>query len=421
MVKSTSLKISHAVINDVPIYDVVIVGAGMSGSLLALSLLKQNKELNILLLDENAERVTKEQTIDPSHTHPSFDARCIALSSGSVDILNDLSLWADIRINAQPIKQIEVSDRGAFGALDLTSDIDAFGYVVELRHVGKILARTLASFSSLTTLYNVKLNNLQQTQNHVICDLNNGQVAYAKLCVGADGSNSQVRHFAKINTEHHDYKSSAVICNVRCSKPHQSIAYERFSKNGPIALLPLLEDRYSLVYCVDNDQAETITKLSDKAFLQHLQCEFGYRSGLFEEAGKRDIYPLSLIKTIRPIAHRIVCIGNAAHSLHPVAGQGFNLGLRDLHVLANIVSKAGTEKIGSFSMLNHYWMCRESDHNNTILMTDSLVRLFSNKYHLFSLPRNIGLQAMSFFPFLSVPIIEQAKGKFEWFNGENLS
>lgn len=412
-------------------YDIVIVGAGMSGCLLALSLLKQNAQLRVLLLDENAQRVERPATFDKkaitkqigNEKNPSFDARCIALNAGSVDILNGLSLWSEIKTNAQAIEQIQVSDKGYFGALELIPENKgtAFGYVVELQHVGKILARALSAFRSLTTLYNVKLNTIEQTVDFITCQLSNQQTISAKLCVGADGSNSQVRKLARISSTSVDYQRSAIICNVRCSKPHQSIAYERFTKSGPIALLPLTKNRYSLVYCVESDQAESLAELSESAFLEQLQLQFGYRAGLFEETGKRDIYPLSLLNTTKPIAHRVVCIGNAAHSLHPVAGQGFNLGLRDLFVLAKVITESDPNNIGSFLMLNQYWQYRAKDHNRTILMTDSLVRVFSNQYSLLSIPRNIGLQTMSLFPSLSQPIIEQAKGQFDLFNRENLS
>jgi 2-octaprenyl-6-methoxyphenol hydroxylase len=400
------------------LYDVVIVGAGMSGSLLALSLLKQSSTLKILLLDENAKRTTVQDV-----SHPSFDARCIALNAGSVDILKALSLWSDIKPNAQPIAQIQVSDKGYFGAVALLPELkgSAFGYVVELRHVGKVLATALSRFSSLTTLYNVKLKDIKSSLESVTCELSNGQLIDAKLCVGADGSHSQVRALSRIHSTNDDYHRSAIICNVRSAQIHQSIAYERFTKSGPIALLPLTGNRYSLVYCVESEHAESIANLSDDAFLGHLQDKFGLRVGRFEEAGKRDIYPLSLLKTDKPIAHRVVCIGNAAHSLHPVAGQGFNLGLRDVFVLAKVIINEKLDNIGCFAMLNLYWQCRAKDHHNTILMTDALVRVFSNDYPILSVPRHLGLQAMSLFPCLSQPIITQAKGQFDLFNREKLS
>lgn len=406
------------------LYDVVIVGAGLSGALFALSLLKKNAHLNVLLLDENAERANTAITHDREiNENPSFDSRCIALNAGSIDILNELALWDKIKESAQAIEKIQVSDKGYFGALDLKpkSNLNAFGYVVELHHIGGILSHALASFPSLKTFYNVKLDSFEQQLEQVLCHLSNGEVIAAKLCVGADGANSQVRALAKIDSTNDDYRRSAVICNVRSAKPHENLAYERFTKDGPIALLPLTKNRYSLVYCIDNNDVEHISGLSDNDFLNKLQNQFGYRAGVFETTGKRDIYPLSLLKTKRPIAHRVVCIGNAAHTLHPVAGQGFNLGLRDLYVLAKIITDTAGNKIGTFSMLNYYWECRKNDHNKTISMTDGLVCLFSNEYPLLSIPRNIGLQAITLFPFLSHPIINQAKGQFDLFNRENLS
>lgn len=403
-------------------YDVVIVGAGMSGSLLALSLLTKKPSLKVLLLDENPKRINTDRA-----SNPSFDARCIALNAGSVDVLHELGLWKDIQSKAQSIQQIQVSDRGYLGAPELTpqssSEIndEAFGYVVELQHVGQVLARALSDFQSLTTLYNVKLERIEQQISSITCQLSNTQKITAKLCVGSDGGNSQVRKLANIQSSRSDYHRTAIICNIRSNQPHQSIAYERFTESGPIALLPLTDNRFSVVYCVENEDLDSIKNLSDSAFLSHLQSEFGFRAGVFEETGKRDVYPLMLLTSNHPISHRVVCIGNAAHSLHPVAGQGFNLGLRDLYVLAEVISQTDIDKVGSFPMLNHYWQCRKADHNKTILMTDSLVRIFSNQYHLFSIPRTFGLQAMSLFPSLSQPIIEQAKGQFDLFNRENLS
>jgi len=403
------------------IYDVVIVGAGMSGSLLALSLLQKDKQLSILLLDENAER----EATKNSHVaeNPSFDGRCIALNAGSLDILNELALWEEIKPKAQVITKIEVSDKGYFGSLNLIPEnySNFFGYVVELQHVGKALSAKLSSFSSLTILYNTKLKAIEQKVEHTRCYLSDGQIIQAKLCVGADGTNSQTRELTKIDSTTMDYHCSAVICNVRCSVPHHNIAYERFTENGPIALLPLTDNRYSLVYCVKNDQAEEVKALSNDAFLQRLQKAFGYRAGIFKEVGKRDVYPLSLVMTKKPLSHRVVCIGNAAHSLHPVAGQGFNLGLRDLHVLAKVIVTTEPKDLGTFSMLARYWEYRKADHNRTILMTDTLVRVFSNHDHTLSIPRNISLQAMSLFPALTQPVIKQAKGQFDLFNRENLS
>jgi len=399
------------------LYDVVIVGAGMSGSLLALSLLMKKPSLKVLLLDENEPRQAQSTV-----KNPSFDARCIALSIGSVNLLQQLGLWKEVAPAAQAIEQIQVSDRGHYGALDLTPDIEgeAFGYVVELATVGQVIARALARLSTLTMLYNVSLKNIQQSQTFVVCELSSQQQIMAKLCIGADGSESQVRTLAKIRYQVDDYERSAVICNVAC-KAHHNIAYERFTHHGPIALLPLKNDLFSVVYCIHNNNVEYINSLSDSDFLVHLQQQFGFRAGVFTAAGARDIYPLTLLTSDYPLAHRVICIGNAAHTLHPVAGQGFNLGLRDVFVLSDIIVNTKVEDIGTYSMLSQYWDNRQNDQQKTIFMTDSLVRIFSNQYSVLSLPRNVGLQAMNLFPFLSQPLVDQAKGQFNLFNRERLS
>jgi 2-octaprenyl-6-methoxyphenol hydroxylase len=204
-----------------------------------------------------------------------------------------------------------------------------------------------------------------------------------------------------------------------CSKAHLNKAYERFTQDGPIALLPLTENRYSLVWSIKNTDIERLTDLSESAFLSELQQAFGYRAGIFQTVGKRDIYPLKLIKISKPVTHRGLCIGNAAHCLHPVMGQGFNLGLRDLYVLAQVISQIEERcLIGGYPMVNQYWSARQDDHKKTMQMTDLMVRIFSNNSWPFIAGRNIALQAMSCFPSLTQPIVKQAKGQFT-LNGIN--
>lgn len=390
-------------------YDVVIAGAGMAGSLLALSIAKLEPSIQVLLLDAHAPRQLSSVA---TAVNPSFDARSIALSAGSVEILRRLALWADILPFAQAIEHIQVSDRGHFSCLELDSGDRAFGYVVGLREMGELLAKQLQECCNIKVCYHTSINNLVQHQSQVDCLLSDETKVTAKLLVGADGSHSQVRQLAKISSESVDYQRSAIIANVQVSQAHQGIAYERFCETGPIALLPLKDNLYSLVLCVDTKQIPFYKQLSDSEFLLQLQQQFGYRAGIFEAVGKRDIYPLSLMKTDQPIAHRVVCIGNAAHSLHPVAGQGFNLGLRDLYQLASTLSETTKQEIGDHTMLKAYWQVRQQDQVNTILMTDGLVRLFSNNNLLLSCARNMGLQMMSLLPFLSEPIVRQSKGLF---------
>ena len=388
-------------------YDVVIVGAGIAGSILSHAILQRSPALNILLIDNNPQQVE-------SIRHPGFDARSIALSAGSCALLDDLGLWPLLKEKAQAIDDIHISDRGHIGALDLIkNECDLpFGYVVELQNVGDIINRQLAKYSQLTRMYNTRLQTIEKQTEQAICHLQDGTRLTTKLCVAADGANSLTRQLLDINAQSFDYGCSAMIANVACSLPHFNKAYERFTEDGPIALLPLTENRFSLVWSVNNHDLERLMGLDDIAYAREVQQAFGYRAGIINTVGKRDTYPLYLIKINKPITHRGICIGNAAHCLHPVMGQGFNLGLRDLYSLAQIINQLNDVKsIGDYQMIHQYWSMRQQDHHNTILMTDTIVRGFSSPNGLLILGRNITLRAMSCLPALSLPIVKQAKGQ----------
>lgn len=388
-------------------YDIVIVGGGISGCLLAYAILHFSPALRVVLIDDNPEKLE-------TGSHPGFDARSLALSAGSCDLLDKLGLWGALRDKAQPIDDIDISDRGHFGALALPKkEKKPFGHVIELQDIGAVIEQQLAKYPQLTRLYNTTISVIEKYQDNVRWQLNNGQWHSAKLCVGADGAQSRTRDLLGISAQTSDYGCSALIANIRSSKPHLNKAYERFTKYGPIALLPLTDNRYSLVWSENNLDANRLKNLDEQAFLSELQGAFGFRAGIFETAGQRDLYPLHLIKTAKPITHRGVCIGNAAHCLHPVMGQGFNLGFRDLYVLAELVGRERNSRlIGSYQMLNQYWSARKGDHNKTIAMTDSIVRIFSNNCGSFIAARNMALQAMSSFPSLTQPIVKQAIGQF---------
>lgn len=400
--------------------DIVIAGAGMVGCLLAYAILKQSPTINIVLLDENPARLSTGQ-------HPGFDARSIALSAGSSELLAQLGLWDELKSKAQAIDDIHISDRGGFGIVDLSASgaffeqqKQSFGFVVELQDVGKVIDKHLSTFPQLTRLHECRLQKIEKHLHSVVCQLTNGQQLKAKLCIAADGGHSITRDLLSIPATHSDYQCSAIIANVRCDTPHHNKAFERFTEFGPIALLPLTDNRYSLVWSVANGDLSRLSALDEQAFLSELQHVFGYRAGIFKTAGKRDIYPLKLIETSKTVTHRGVCIGNAAHSLHPVMGQGFNLGMRDLYVLAELISHLDhKQNIGSFKMLNQYWLARKKDHQNTITMTDSMVRIFSNSSWPLTIGRNVALQAMSLLPMLSMPIVKQAKGQFHLFSREH--
>ncbi|WP_022942622.1 2-octaprenyl-6-methoxyphenyl hydroxylase [Psychromonas hadalis] len=394
--------------------DIVIVGAGMSGCLLALAIIKKSPALNILLIDDNDEKVDK-------GLHPGFDARSIALSAGSCELLAQLNLWDSLVKNGQPIEDIHISDRGHLGIVELEKSHfkQPFGYVVELQNIGQSLQKKLSLTAQIKRLYNSRITHIEKQRNNIVCELQNGPFIQAKLCIAADGANSKTATLLSIETTQNDYACSAIIANICCDKPHQNRAFERFTDAGPLALLPLSDNRYSLVWSVKNSELETILALNEQSFLDRLQIAFGYRAGIFRKAGRRDSYPLKLNTTDKPITHRGVAIGNAAHCLHPVMGQGFNLGMRDLSVLATVIAQA--DELGSFNMLNDYWQARKNDHHNTIKLTDAMVRLFSNNYLPLVIGRNIALQAIAILPSLGAPIVKQAKGQFTLFIKEEKS
>ena len=398
--------------NDLPQTDIIIVGAGMAGCLLALAISKLSPALTITLIDENPERVNKGM-------HPGFDARSIALSAGSCELLTQLGLWDVLLQNAQPIDDIHISDRGNTGIVELehTSANLPFGFVVELQNMGEILHQQLAQFPQITRLYSCSLISITKQQQQVICELNEKQRIEAKLCIAADGTNSKTNDLLSIISTQSDYDCAAIIANVECDKAHRNRAFERFTDAGPLALLPLSNNRYSLVWSVKNSDLKGLIDLDEQGFLSKLQQAFGYRAGIFVRTGRRDSYPLKLIKTDKPITHRGVAIGNAAHCLHPVMGQGFNLGMRDLSVLAVVISELeDSSQLGDFSMLNRYWQARKQDHHTTINMTDSIVRIFNNTELPVIIARTFALQAIAHFPYLAKPLVNQAKGQFNLLN-----
>ncbi|AGH82082.1 2-octaprenyl-6-methoxyphenol hydroxylase [Psychromonas sp. CNPT3] len=395
--------------------DIVIIGAGISGCILAHAILKQSPALNVLLVDNNS-------PLENAANHPGFDARSIALSAGSCDILEALDLWSPLKNKVTNIDDIHIFERAGWGMLDLMRKQDAFGVVAPLSTMGQLLTLKLKEHSQLTRLYNVNLAALDQHREHVICGLQDGRKIRAKLCIGADGSHSLTGKLAGVGSQCVDYACSAIIANVRCSEDHKNRAFERFTPSGPIALLPLSDECYSLVWSLKTSELEALLNLDDEAFLNALQKAFGYRAGRFVQTGTRHSYALKLIHSTPAYAHRVVCIGNAAQSLHPVMGQGFNLGLRDVYELAQQIKIASkNDSVGSFKMLNQYWSARKNDQNRTLLMTHSLVTLFSSEAWPLVLGRNIALQAMSCLPLLAGPIIRQAKGQFNPFVKENIS
>ena len=392
-------------------YDLIIIGGGMVGASLAISLADQ--PLRIALIEAAAIRS------DRTNTPPNYDDRAIALSFGARRIFEGMGLWADIAPQATAINHIHVSDQGRFGftRLDAKQEkVDALGYVVTARQLGATLMDKLQQCSNLTLISPAKLTELKLCDDHASAVISradgNTETLTARLVVAADGGNSHVRHQLDIRTSDRDYGQTAIIANITPEKPHQHIAYERFTRNGPLALLPMPDNRCSLVWTRAPADAERLMQLSDNDFIEELQPCFGKRLGRFLKVGKRHRYPLQLIQAQEQVRARLALIGNAAHTLHPIAGQGFNLGLRDVATLAQSIVDAhhAQKDIGSLAVLEDYADWRHHDHQQVIGFTNTLVQTFSNRLPPLVLARNLGLIATDIIPPLKHSLARHSMG-----------
>ncbi|MEL4246584.1 2-octaprenyl-6-methoxyphenyl hydroxylase [Shewanella xiamenensis] len=397
--------------NSVQNVDIAIVGGAMAGATLALALARLSgteKPLSIALIEAHL----------PDNNHPGFDARSIAIAHGSIFELSRLGLWPKLAHLGTAIKDIHVSDRGHFGMTELNASqfhLDALGQVVELERVGQVLFSELNK-TQVKRYCPAKLSELIPDIDSHMLVLDSGERICAKLVVAADGLQSKVRSSFNLPITQVAFEQTAIIANLQTDKPHQHWAYERFTETGPLALLPMADSqgqpRLSLVWALDDSRAQAMLTAPKAEFLAALQQAFGYRAGQFIDVSERHAYPLNLSYMPRPIHHRCVFIGNAAQTLHPIAGQGFNLGLRDVVSLLDVLQRALAqgEDIGGVAVTHGYLQAREADRNSTIRNIEFLVRGFSNQYWPLALGRNLGLRLLSWFPPLKTPVAQKAMG-----------
>jgi len=387
----------NAMAND-STYDIVIAGGGMIGTSLALALAPLGLRVAIV---EAVERKADQQ--------PSFDDRSTALSRSTQRMFEAMELWPAIVAAATPIRNIHVSDRGRFGFSHISAEeqrVEALGYVVINRVLGAVLQQALGESDNVEVICPARIVGvtLQDDSAAVVVEHDSGeqQVVSCRLLVAADGANSSVRDMLGIAAQTQRYEQRAVIGNLLPEKSLNHRAFERFTEQGPLALLPLADDRAGFVWTVSEAEAERVLALDDKAFLQELQEQFGYRLGAFSRVGKRASYPLLLSKAARLTATRSVLIGNAAHGLHPVAAQGFNLGLRDVAALCDCIADTRRESDsfdpGSAQLLERYANWRRDDQNKLVRFTDGLVRLFGSSRRPLRALRNVGMLGFDFIP-----------------------
>ncbi|HSS46632.1 MAG TPA: FAD-dependent monooxygenase [Burkholderiales bacterium] len=361
---------------------IVIVGGGPVGAALALALRASSH--SVLLLE------ARETTAN--------DPRPLALSHGSRLILERLKVWSAVK-TPTPILNIHISQRGGFGSSRLTAqeaDVPALGYVVSYAELQSALQQALHGLEYLTGANVVRIEADENAVSAEFTHRGSTRKISAELLVLADGGRG-MEGVNGIKLREKDYHQCAVVTQVKTELPHRNMAFERFTPQGPVALLPFGE-QFALVWATAPEDAGELLKFDDTAFLQRLHEHFGDRLGKFVAAAKRASFPLKLKYAADPTAQRVVILGNAAQTLHPVAGQGFNLGLRDAWELSEVILRTATQQLDTAEMLNAYRQRRKLDRGGGIFFTDMLLRIFSNDLAPLRAARGMALTALDVLP-----------------------
>lgn len=395
---------------------VIIVGGGMVGLSLALMLAKQKIAVKLL----EAIRYPDYDDANLAPYHSSFDARNTALSRRSVQIYQKLGLWNALQQHATPILQVHITEQGSFGKARLTAEqekVESFGQVIENAWLGRVLLTEVRQQDLIEIIDGVEVTSLHQDSKQVFIEAKRDDeqlTLSSQLVIAADGRDSFCRQALGVGADVHDYDQVAIVTAVQTSKPHRHIGFERFSELGPLALLPLPgEYRRSVVWPVKKGtEGEWLGEHNDQHFLNAMQQTYGDRAGKFEKTGKRFSYPLSQVLAHKQAVGRVVLMGNAAHTIHPVAGQGFNLCLRDADVLVRYLLQQLTisDDIGQPENLLAYEQARLKDQQRVIRFCDSVVRGFSNQNPLLKLLRNTGLIAFDVIPGIKPLVANYAMG-----------
>ena len=399
--------------------DVAIVGGGMAGAGLALLLTQQMPDLSIALIEQHPLQVASAEQL----SIPSFDARSTALSCSTQQILESLGLWRFLQSQVAPILQVHVSERSRpLGMLMRAEDTElpALGYVIENRVLGNVLLKAvLENPVNIRTFSPARVDSISMNEGYAALTIESDEafVLNAKLVVVADGAQSMLRQQLGIGSDNTPYDQHALVANVITELPHSGMAYERFTETGPIALLPLpdsmkqdeKQSRAALIWTLPDNEVNEVMQLPEKEFLLRVQQRIGGRSGKLLAVGVRYCYPLSLVQAREQVRSRVVLMGSAAHHLHPVAGQGFNLIMRDCLALAETLKPVAMrgDDVGDLSVLQQYLDKQQWDQQKTVVASDWLPRLFSNRDRPQILLRGAALMGLDFLP-----------GLREWFTRE---
>ena len=398
-------------------YDLVVVGAGMVGASFccALENLLRESPISVLVIE----------AIAPNNglvKQSSFDARSTALSFGSRKIFEEFAVWQELGAAVSAIDEIQVSDRGRLGAVSLSAQeqkVDALGYVVENKRLGEVLNARLLGSDKINLLSPAAVSSIKATEGGMQLRLQHGDsdaIVDTSLVVLADGGKSPVCGQLGISQSIERYDQHALIANIVFEKPHNNIAYERFTDTGPLAILPLQAidgtNRGSLVWTLSVEQAAEFREMNEEQLLSLLQERFGFKLGKITNIGERFVYPLSLSLAKEQVRPGLALLGNVAHTLHPVAGQGLNLALRDARVLVDVLGKAMQQEaaLGDMSMLSEYVARQEADQALTTQFTHNITKLFSSNNDAKVWLRKFGLLAVELSPRVRHSLAERAMG-----------
>ncbi len=402
-------------------YDLIIIGGGMVGASLACALLPSAERLNLRMAVVETHPLPAPGSLK---YQPSYDARATALAYGSRSIYEAMGIWSALAQHLAPIEHIHVSDRGQFGASRLHAaeqQLPALGYVVENHWLGAVLMDHLQQNAGehIDFLCPAEVTDIDfgaEVNSVHLKEGDQSRILQTSLVVMADGGRSALRETLGIQYQTQAYDQQALIANLTLDRPHGAVAYERFTDTGPMALLPLTSldgaERVALVWTLPADQLEDVLALDESRFLQQVQTRFGYRAGRFVKAGERAHYPLRLVVAQEQVRRGFVVLGNAAHALHPIAGQGYNLALRGVAALAErlIQARSDGRSWGELTELQAFYDQQLSDQQRTIGFSDQTMKLFSNPQPLLGLGRSVGLQLLDICPPVKTLFARSAMG-----------
>ncbi|WMY96620.1 MAG: 2-octaprenyl-6-methoxyphenyl hydroxylase [Arsenophonus sp.] len=374
----------------------IVVGGGVVGSSLALAISKISKG-NI--------QVSVITAVLPGKLYSNFNGKTLALTYGTCQFFLEIGIWSALKQYITPIIEICISEYGHSWVLNINSkdySLPAFGYVVALNDIENYLFKVLKTDPGITLYAPDKVISFERKVNFVLVKLKSGKILKGQLLLGADGSNSIIGKISKIEFKKKSYQQCAVIANVFTSELSYGRAFECFTKSGPLAMLPLSANKNALIWCHPLKEKKNIMKWCDNKFIVELQKLFGWHLGEIQLVTERSFFPLFFSQAKKNISHRIVLVGNAAQTIHPIAAQGFNLGIRDIIILSKIISRVADHggDIGNYSILMDYQVQRDNDRKRVIKLTDNLIYLFTNNDKVFSMSRNIAFIIMKKLPLI---------------------